>query len=116
MATVAVDFDDTIRAEDDSPIPGAIEGLKYLMRRYAVFIHTAKDPRSVIPWLEGQGFNTDTDNGEPTWDTKGVLLVTNRKLPAVAYLDNRAIRFISWHQALPELHQYEPSFIHPVPA
>jgi hypothetical protein len=95
-------------------MPGAVEAIQYLMRRYAVFILTANDPAAVIPWLEGQGFTCDTDNGNPTWDTKGVLLVTNRKLPAVAYIDNRAIRFFSWQQALPELHFHEPAYIHPV--
>lgn len=33
------------------------------------------------------------------WDGRGQLLVTNRKLPAIAYIDDRAIRFTSWQQA-----------------
>lgn len=37
------------------------------------------------------------------WDTRGVLLVTNRKLAARAYIDDRAIRFESWEQALRDL-------------
>ncbi|MFD6094727.1 hypothetical protein ACFVWN_01180 [Nocardiopsis flavescens] len=34
------------------------------------------------------------------WTRPGVLLVTDRKLPALVYIDDRAIRFTSWDQAL----------------
>jgi len=37
------------------------------------------------------------------WTRRDALLVTNRKLPAVAYLDDRAVRFTSWGAALREL-------------
>lgn len=37
------------------------------------------------------------------WNVRGELLVTNRKLPAVAYIDDRGIRFTSWTQALADL-------------
>lgn len=36
------------------------------------------------------------------WHERGQLLVTNRKLPAVAYIDDRAVRFHSWAQVLTE--------------
>lgn len=34
------------------------------------------------------------------WDAQGQILVTNRKLPAIAYIDDRAVRFLDWDQAL----------------
>jgi hypothetical protein len=37
------------------------------------------------------------------WNLRGQLLVTDRKLPAVAYIDDRAIRFTHWDQALNDL-------------
>ncbi|MFM9675796.1 HAD family hydrolase [Streptomyces brasiliscabiei] len=37
------------------------------------------------------------------WNQRGQLLVTNRKLPATAYLDDRAVRFVDWDQALTDL-------------
>jgi hypothetical protein len=40
------------------------------------------------------------------WNLRGQLLVTNRKLPAVAYIDDRAVRFESWPQALAEVQRY----------
>jgi hypothetical protein len=37
------------------------------------------------------------------WNQRGQLLVTNRKLAAVAYLDDRAVRFHDWEQAMSAL-------------
>lgn len=37
------------------------------------------------------------------WDDQTKIFVTNRKLPAVAYIDDRGIRFIDWKQALADL-------------
>jgi hypothetical protein len=127
--TLAIDFDGVIHAYSkgwqdgtiyDPPIPGALNGLRTLMDQHAVFIHTSREPEQVMPWLEGYGFDVTIDercgtcpNGVPAicadckgsglltfWNHRGQLLVTNRKLPAVAYLDDRAIRFESWSQAL----------------
>ena len=45
---------------------------------------------------------------QPTfWDDQEHLLVSNRKLPAIAYIDDRGIRFHNWQQALRDLHDYE---------
>lgn len=129
--TVAVDFDGVIHAYSrgwvdgtiyDEPLPGALDGLRTLMAHHAVFIHTAREPEAVMPWLEGHGFDVTIDErcgrchgvGGPCsscwgssqlrfWNERGQLLVTNRKLPAWRYLDDRAVRFTSWGQALREL-------------
>lgn len=37
------------------------------------------------------------------WNEPGQLLITNRKLPADAYLDDRAVRFNDWARALTAL-------------
>ena len=37
------------------------------------------------------------------WDDQTKIFVTNRKLPAVAYIDDRGIRFTNWRQALADL-------------
>jgi hypothetical protein len=40
---------------------------------------------------------------QPTfWNDQEHLLVTERKLPAIAYIDDRGIRFHDWSQALTE--------------
>lgn len=40
------------------------------------------------------------------WNDHERIFVTDRKLPAVAYVDDRAVRFMNTHQAINQLHQY----------
>nr|WSZ21185.1 hypothetical protein OH837_48940 [Streptomyces canus] len=116
--TIAVDFDGVIHAYSkgwqdgtiyDPPLPGALDALKSLMDTYAVFIHTTRDATAVAGWLAERGFDTVADVDGPKhpkrefWNERGALLVTDRKLPAVAYIDDRAIRFTDWPQALDQL-------------
>ena len=121
MATVAVDFDGVIHTYDkgwqDGSIygdfmPGAVVGLTRLMQRSAVFVHTTRSARQVARWIEdksGRGIECTTRvPRDGFWNQRGYLLVTNRKLPAVAYIDDRGIRFESWDQALAELAAREP--------
>jgi hypothetical protein len=116
--TLAVDFDGVIHAYSkgwqdgsiyDPPMPGALDALRRLMADYAVFIHTTRDAGAVAGWLAGYGFDTVLDVEGPRhpkrefWNDLGRLLVTDRKLPAVAYLDDRAVRFTTWPEALAAL-------------
>lgn len=113
--TVAVDFDGVIHSYDKGwqdgtiygvPLPGSLEALDALLGKYAVFVHTTRDPYQVEDWLAGHGVNCVIDNGdgEPEfWNGRGVVLVTRRKYPAVAYIDDRGIRFENWPQALADL-------------
>ncbi|MEV7011559.1 hypothetical protein [Streptosporangium sp. NPDC051022] len=116
MATIAVDFDGVIHAYSrgwadgtiyDPPLPGALDGLHTLMDRYAVFIHTARAPYPVAQWLEGHGIPAivELNAGRPRdfWNNRDEVLVTNRKLPAAAYIDDRGIRFENWEQVLLDL-------------
>lgn len=107
--TIAVDFDGVIHAYSlgwcdgsiyDPPMPGALDGLHAVMDQDAVFVHTAREPEPVAEWLTAHGFTCQTDHDGPFWNHRGVLLVTNRKLAATAYLDDRAVRFTNWDQAL----------------
>lgn len=110
--TIAVDFDGVIHAYSkgwhdgtiyDGPIPGALEGLRTLMQQDAVFIFTTRDLDQVASWLFDRGFTVCIDWDGPFWNERDLLLVTNRKLAATAYLDDRAVRFVNWEQALSAL-------------
>lgn len=118
--TIAVDFDGVIHAYSrgwqdgsiyDEPIPGAFEALADLSRHAAIFVHTTRDAHQVVGWLARHGVLACTEDqarggddwaGE-FWNDQSRLLVTSRKLPAVAYLDDRAVRFHSWPRALEDL-------------
>lgn len=113
-ATVAVDFDGVLHTYDkgwqDGSIygewmPGAVGALSQLMSAYAVFVHTTRNPSQVARWIERKsGYGVECTTWFPRWrtfwNTQGVLLVTRRKLPAVAYIDDRAVRFHDWDQSL----------------
>lgn len=120
--TIAVDFDGVIHAYSkgwadgtiyDPPLPGALDGIRALMERDAVFIFTSRNTEQVANWLFEHGeFNiTWEPPGETTcefWNDRDRVLITNRKLPAVAYLDDRAVRFVDWDQALSALGTTDP--------
>lgn len=112
VPAIAVDFDGVIHTYDkgwhDGTIygdwmPGAAAGLRHLMSMYPVFIHTSRRPRQVAQWIHRTSrlrCVTRVPRGKPFWQRQDVLLVTNRKLPAFAYLDDRAIQFTDWETVL----------------
>jgi len=118
--TIAVDFDGVIHAYSrgwqngecyDRPVPGAVEALKMLMEDYPVVIFTARDNLPpVTEWLNRNDIPAVTDDGSGGcfWDKLGQVLVTNRKLSASVYIDDRAIRFETWDQALDALGEVMP--------
>lgn len=124
---IAVDFDGVIHTYEkgwkDGSIygdwmAGSIFGLWELMRHDAVFIFTSRSPAQVALWIERESEHAfeATTRMHPLvpgwwqwgkrfhfWNQRGVLLVTNRKLPATVYIDDRALRFTSWEQVLGEV-------------
>ena len=116
---VGIDFDQTLVAHDDGwqdgriygrPIPGAIESLHELKKVRSVFIVTARARRfhpEVADWLRlHTGLETivDDDPGRAYWQGD-CLLVTNKKLGAAVYIDDRALRFTGdWKATLAEAH------------
>jgi hypothetical protein len=87
----------------DPPLPGALDALRHLMEIEPVFIFTTRDVGQVAGWLIGHGLSVRIGHDGPFWNDTGSLLVTNRKLAARVYLDDRALRFENWPQALADL-------------
>ncbi|PYC71882.1 hypothetical protein C7C46_26395 [Streptomyces tateyamensis] len=105
---VGLDFDQTLVAHDDGwqdgriygePIPGAIEAVHALVSVRAVFVVTARPRRfhsAVAAWLSrhtGLATLVDADPDRAYWLERQKLLVTNKKLGAALYVDDRALRF-----------------------
>lgn len=76
-------------AEDvlpDPPVEGAIEWLNEITKRLNIFIHTTRGRseegrEAVAAWLRANGYEGPD------------LEITDRKLPALGYLDDRGFRF-----------------------
>jgi ribonucleotide monophosphatase NagD (HAD superfamily) len=102
--TVLVDFDGVIHKYGhgwwdgtayDIPFDGAKDGLKELEALgYTVVIFSSRDRDQIREWLRKYDF-------EP-------YEVTNEKRTAVAIIDDRAIRFLVWRQAIDDLKQFYP--------
>ena len=120
--TIAVDFDGVVHGYSrgwqdgtiyDEPLPDAILALELLMKRDAVFIHTTRNAKQVARWIERTSWHhidctthlprTWYGRRKPFWDTRGLLLVTDRKLPATVYIDDRAHRFETWAKTMVDL-------------
>jgi hypothetical protein len=113
IEAVSVDFDGVIHDANNGwqdgiiygdPIPGSLEALKELMLDHPVFIMTARpDLEPVAQWLAERGFDTavqdaSSPKAKDRWHTRDVLLVTNVKLPALVYIDDKALRFTDWSE------------------
>ena len=109
---IAIDFDGVIHGNSkgfydgtvyDSPIPGSIEAIKLLSKKYTIILFTAK-AKPDRPLVNGK-------NGvELIWEWLRkynldlyIKEVTYEKPRAVAYIDDRAIRFEDWDSCLSKL-------------
>lgn len=112
LPPLSLDFDGVIHqysqgwvssAIYDPPMPGAHDALRRLMRTHAVFILTARKADDVIVWCKEKFpdlvFEVIPDELE-YWEKAGVIGVTNKKRAAIAYVDDRAVRFVSWRDTL----------------
>jgi len=72
----------------DKPVPGAIKALKSLIKAgFEIIVFTTESSmgkqrhQEIKKWLKKKGLN---------------IQVTSTKLPAIAIIDDRAIRFTNW--------------------
>ena len=113
--TIAVDFDGVIHKYSkgwqdgsiyDEPVEGAIEALvKLIEAKHSVIIISTREVRQVFDWIQPKLYQFDipTDMLNPDekfWNQKGVLGITNRKIPASIYIDDRGLRFTNWGDIL----------------
>ncbi len=121
--TIAIDFDGVIHAYSkgwqdgkcyDGPIPGAFEAIRKLMETHTVFIFSTRKPSQIKEWLLQHIMDNEFGDGpDPSdwswpkygftckvipfwvkfWNKKNVLGITKRKLPAMCYIDDRALSF-----------------------
>lgn len=106
FTTIAVDFDVPIHLYSqgvhdgtcyDGPTPGALETLAEWMRTRPVAVFTARPLDLTWEWFDrhAPSFPVYPDHGlhREYWDELGTLLLTNRKIVAQHYVDDRALRY-----------------------
>jgi hypothetical protein len=120
MGTIGVDFDGVIHAYSrgwldgtiyDEPLPGAFDSIHLMqLAGHAVFVFTCRDTLQVQAWLAERApaqlgkvladpfpdYLTHSSGPTRFWNDTTNLLVTNRKLPARVYIDDRAVRHTDW--------------------
>lgn len=109
---IAVDFDKVIHASSrgyhdgtiyDNPLPGARDALEMLARHYQVVVYTCK-ARSDRPLVQGKtGVQLVWDWLEQNDLAQFVHEVASEKPRAVAYIDDKAVRFTSWGSCIHRL-------------
>lgn len=65
---------------------------------YPVFILSTRDPKEIISWWNENGYRPaakEIDQNIDFYDDCDFIGVTNKKLPAQLYIDDRALRFES---------------------
>lgn len=116
--TIAIDFDGVIHdyykgwADGSiygSEVPGAFDSLRALLKDHTVFIHSTRKAKQILDWMQEQmpdvAFEI-IDEETLFWNTKNVIGITNRKLPASVYVDDRALRFEQWKEAMQKVKLY----------
>lgn len=118
--TVAVDFDGVLHSYvspwvnahtiPDPPCKGAISWLCYISGRMEVIIFTTRGKtwrgrRAVRRWLWEHGYS---EPGAECWGDLQIR-VTDKKPPALVYIDDRAYRFLgeNW-PTVDEVHRLRP--------
>jgi len=110
--TIAIDFDGVIHSFElgfhdgtiyGTPIEGSIEAIKRIAKKYIIVIYTAKAKKD-RPLINGK---TGT---ELVWEwlkkyqlDSYVKDVTAEKPRCICYVDDKAVQFINWNQALNDL-------------
>lgn len=121
--TVAIDFDGVIHQYTrgwhdgsiyDPPMPLAFSAMIDLCGRgYAVYIHSTRESRQIVDWINDQQ-KVMTAVVIPRnilfWNPQMnpyIVGVTNRKLPALVYIDDRALRFTTWDLTMKDFDERE---------
>ena len=109
---IAIDFDGVIHKNSmgfydgtvyDDPIPGSINAIKKLSKKYTIVIFTAK-VKPDRPLVNGK------TGKELVWEwlkkhklSSYIKEVTCEKPRALYYIDDKAIRFVDWQNALKQI-------------
>jgi hypothetical protein len=114
-STIAIDFDGVIHSFElgfhdgtiyGTPIEGSIEAIKKISQKYNIVIYTAKAKKD-RPLINGK------TGIELVWEwlkkynlDQFIKDVTAEKPRCICYIDDKAIQFVNWNQALNDLSKF----------
>lgn len=87
--------DGSIYDEADQRVVDLIQYIIEFQPEYSVCIQSTRDPQQIVDWIRANHLfpcKVITDDVK-FWNDGDSVGVTNRKLPAVLYIDDRAYRF-----------------------
>jgi len=111
--TIAIDFDGVVHKYSkgwlngqiyDEPVEGSLEAIITLLEKdYKVSVSTTReDTIAVKNWIVKKANECKELQNKPYrfWFDRDEFEVTNKKPPAIAYIDDRGIRFTNWKDML----------------
>lgn len=118
---VAIDFDGVIHKYSkgfgtgeiyDPPVKGAYEFLKGLVdSNHSIFIFSTRNSIQIQEWMKNQFpdlYFEQVGKRDFFWNYKKVIGITNRKLPAQIYIDDRGYKFEgSFNGLLEEIQEFK---------
>jgi len=113
--TIAIDFDGVIHSFElgyhdgtvyGTPISGSIDAIKRIAEKYNIVIYTAKAKKD-RPLVNGK------TGIEHVWEwlnkygiAQYIKDITAEKPRCICYIDDKAIQFLNWAQALKDLNKF----------
>ena len=104
---ICVDFDGVLNTYTGwagpenlfEPRDGALDFVKELSKNFNVVIFSTRDPQLLMNWMEKNGF------------TDFIVDITNEKVPAMVYIDDRAYYFNGdYSQALSDISEHSKKY------
>lgn len=114
----------------DDEIAGVFEAIERLMQVYTVFIFSTRKPKQIKRWLQERimehGFGDNPYDPQEWsspkysytcqtipfwvkfWNKRNVIGITKRKLPAMVYVDDRALCFRGdWEETILDINRFK---------
>ena len=103
--TIVIDFDGVIHKYSkgwddgscyDEPVDGVLGFLQKLqIKGYSLVVQSTRNPKQVVNWFNQHTFYRvmEIPYGMDFWNEKEIIGITNHKLPAKIYIDDRGLKF-----------------------